>query len=211
MQDQKTEGTRRLNKRRGVVSSLREAYKRFIKIRGEPRDIAMGFALGLFLGVSPMFGLQVWVAILLAALFKWSKISAALGTAISNPFTTPFIYAATYFVGSKLLGMGNILPPSLGWDFDTLLRILSKTPQVFWAWTLGGVIIGLPLACFGYYLSYAAIVRYRTQIRQRVVERRKFLKERIKKKRSRRRKKGHWKAPRKTRQKKTIGTRNAEL
>jgi uncharacterized protein (DUF2062 family) len=209
MEDLKTEDTRRFNNRRWAVSSLRKTYERFIKIRGEPQDIAMGLALGLFLGVSPMFGLQVWIAILLAALFKWNKIAAALGTVISNPFTTPFIYAATYYVGSKLFDTGKILPAGLAWDFNTLVRILSKTPQVFWAWTLGGVILGLPLACFGYYLSYAAIIRYRTKLRQRVVERRKFLKERAKKRRARGRKRGHWKAPRKTRHKKTIGTRNA--
>jgi uncharacterized protein (DUF2062 family) len=209
MEDLKTKDPRRMKKRGGAVSDLRKAYERFIKIRGEPQDIAMGFALGLFLGVSPMFGLQVWVAILLAALFKWNKIAAALGTVISNPITTPFIYVATYYVGSKLFDTGKSLPARLAWDFDTLVRILSKSPQIFWAWALGGVIIGLPLACFGYYLSYAAIVRYRTQLRQRVVERRKLLKERIKKRRSKGRRKGHWIAPRKIRRKKTIGTRNA--
>ncbi|MBL7174575.1 MAG: DUF2062 domain-containing protein [Desulfobacteraceae bacterium] len=207
MENLKTEDKSRLNKRRGAVSGLRKTYERFIKIRGEPRDIAMGFALGLFLGFSPMFGFQVWVAILLAALFKWNKIAAALGTVISNPITTPFIYVATYYVGSKLFDTAQILPARLAWDFDMLVRILSKTPQVFWAWTLGGVIIGLPLACFGYYLSYAAIVRYRTQLRQRVVEKRKLLKERVKKRRSRGRKKGHWKTPRKTKRKRAVGTR----
>lgn len=208
MKDLKTDDPRRINKRGGAVSGLRKAYERFIKIRGEPRDIAMGFALGIFLGISPMFGLQVWIAILLAALFKWNKIAAALGTAISNPITTPFIYTATYYVGSKLFDTGKNLPARLAWDFDTLLRILSKTPQVFWAWILGGIILGFPLACFGYYVSYAAIVRYRTQLRQRVVERRKLLKERIKKRKTVGKKKGHWKAPRKTRRKRVVGNRN---
>jgi uncharacterized protein (DUF2062 family) len=208
VKDLKTEVPQRVDKRARVVSSLHKAYERFIKIRGEPRDIALGFALGIFLGVSPMFGFQVWIAILLAALFKWNKIAAALGTAISNPVTTPVIYAATYYVGSKLFNTGQILPAKLAWDFDMLVRILTKTPQVFWAWTLGGVIIGLPLACFGYYVSYEAIVRYRTRLRQRVVERRKSLKERLKKRRAVGRKKGHWKAPRKTRRKRTLGTRN---
>jgi hypothetical protein len=73
---------------------------------------------------------------------------------------------------------------------------------------LKGFESSLPLALLGYYLSYSAIVRYRTKLRQRVVERRKFLKERIKKRRSRGREKGHWKAPRKTRHKIPIGTIN---
>jgi hypothetical protein len=35
---------------------LRRVYERFVKIQGHPREIALGFSLGLFVGVSPIIG-----------------------------------------------------------------------------------------------------------------------------------------------------------
>lgn len=197
-----------MNQIEGSVSGLRKTYERFIKIRGEPRDIALGLALGIFIGMSPILGIQIWSAIFLAALFKWNKIAAALGTLISNPVSTPLIYTATYYVGSKFIETSETPPARLAWDFDALIGILSKTPQIFWACTLGGIILGLPLALLGYYLSYAAIVRYRTRLTQRLAEKRESIKERIKKRRITGRKRGKRKTPRKIGRKRTTSRRN---
>ena len=172
-----------MNQRERAVSGLRKVYERFIKIRGEPRDIALGFALGIFIGVSPILGLQMWSGLLLAALFKWNKIAAVIGTLISNPISTPFIYTATYYFGSKIIDISKIPPARLAWDFDTLIWMLSKAPQIFWACALGGVILGLPLALLSYYLSQKAIVRYRNRLKQRLDEKQKLIKEQIKKRR----------------------------
>ena len=64
---------------------LQHTYERFLKIRGNPRQIGLGFALGLFLGTTPFIGLHSIVAVVLAALFKWNKIAALSGAWISNP------------------------------------------------------------------------------------------------------------------------------
>ena len=39
-------------------SIVRRVYERFIRIRGEPREIALGFALGIFVGMTPTVGVQ---------------------------------------------------------------------------------------------------------------------------------------------------------
>jgi uncharacterized protein (DUF2062 family) len=70
---------------------IRKVYERFVKIRGQPREIALGFALGIFIGMTPTMGIQMPIAVFFAAMLKWSKISAALGVCITNPFTSPFI------------------------------------------------------------------------------------------------------------------------
>ena len=50
-------------------------YQRFIRTRGTPREIALGFALGLFIGFSPTMGAQIVIAVFFASLLKWSKIT----------------------------------------------------------------------------------------------------------------------------------------
>lgn len=75
---------------------LLKTYIRFLKLRGEPREIALGFALGVFIAFSPTIGVQMVLAIFLAALLKWSKLAVAVAVWISNPLTAPFIYGVTY-------------------------------------------------------------------------------------------------------------------
>ena len=103
-----------------LLAPLYRAYERFLKIRGHPREIALGFALGLFVGMTPLMGLHTAIAVPLAALFKWNKISAAISVWITNAVTAPIIYNITYMVGSKLIGVeksfthcGTFNPPNL--------------------------------------------------------------------------------------------------
>ena len=160
---------------RRMRSALRRAYERFIRIRGDPKDICFGLALGIFLGISPIFGFQLILAVLIAALLKWNKIAAAMGTLISNPLTTPFIYPFAYFVGSTVMGTttkGHLIIPR---DLATAGRMLEEAPQLLLEMTLGTVLIGLPLAILGYFLSYAALIRYRETIKEKMAIRRQKL------------------------------------
>ena len=154
-----------MKRKKGRLSrAIKLFYIRFVRMRGEPVDIALGLALGLFIGVSPLLGFHTALAVLLAALFKWNKITAALGVWICNPVTAPFLFGATYLVGAKLLGM-HITAHAPG-ELEPLsaLGMLQKAPDIFWALLLGGGTLGLPIAFAGYYISLFAIKAYRRKI-----------------------------------------------
>jgi uncharacterized protein (DUF2062 family) len=150
------------------------------------------FAIGIFIGMTPTMGIQMLIAVFFAAILKWSKISAAFGVLITNPFTSPFIYGLTYIVGGKLLGMkaAMTLPDELTWSI--VKEMLKNAPAIFGALTVGGILIGLPLAVLCYYLSFAAVNRYRQSIKVKVSAQKARLantKERVKQKIRKRRKK----------------------
>ena len=163
-------GKKGINNKNRLLSPFKKVYERFIKIRGEPRKIALGFALGLFVGMSPTMGLQIAIAVFFAALFKWNKISAAIGVWITNPVTAPFIYGMTYVTGARLLGIKKTYILNSEINLDTINKILQKAPGIFWALIIGGLIIGLPLAIAGYYLSYSAITRYQEGVRKKIAK-----------------------------------------
>jgi uncharacterized protein (DUF2062 family) len=180
-------------KKDNLKNVLRRVYERFVKIRGRPREIALGFALGIFIGMTPTMGIQMPIAIFFAALLKWSKISAAFGVWITNPFTSPFIYGLTYIVGAKLLGlrMTMSLPDNFSWSI--VQEMLNNAPLIFGALTVGGILIGLPLAVLSYYLSFAAVNKYQQSIKKKVAAQKSRLvntKEKVKKKIRKARKKG---------------------
>ena len=150
------------------IEPWRKAYHRFLKIRGHPREISLGFALGLLVGMSPFMGLHTAIAVLLAALLKWNKFSAALAVWISNPFTAPVIYGLTYLIGAKVLSYENsyTLPPQF--NLDALLDIIRSAPEIIWVFIIGGVVIGIPLAIAGYFCAYFAIFEYRKNLRPKL-------------------------------------------
>jgi len=168
-----------------LTGIIRRLYERFIMIRGEPREVALGFALGIFLGMTPTVGVQTPIAIFFAALFKWSKLSAAIGVWISNPLTVPLIYGVTYITGAKLLSLDPVFNMPLSPTWSTLKAMLHKAPQAFGAMTVGGTILGIPLAIFSYYLSYAAVDKYQKGVKKKLVRQKAKLtdnKEKVKKK-----------------------------
>ena len=151
-------------------TSIRKTYERFLKIRGTPREIALGFALGLFVGMSPTMGFQMAIAVFVAALFKWNKISSAAAVWITNPITAPIIYGVTYFVGASIIGMPNINLRPQDLSVTSFITFFKQTPLIFWAMTLGGVVIGVPLALAGYFVVYSAVDKYQRDIRLKLVQ-----------------------------------------
>jgi uncharacterized protein (DUF2062 family) len=127
------------------------------------------------MGVSPLFGFQLILAVLIAAFLKWNKIAAAMGTLISNPFTSPFIYTFAYYVGSSVMGTNAQDLLVIPRDLATVGRMLDEAPRLLLALTLGTVLLGLPLAVAGYFISYVALIRYRQKIKERLAKRRQQL------------------------------------
>lgn len=176
------------DRRSWAFSSLVKTYDRFVKIRGNPHEIALGFALGLFVGMSPTLGIQMAIAVFFAALFKWNKISAAIGVWISNPLTAPFLYSLTYFAGTKLLGTHHTINSSGNIGETSFYTLLLKAPEILWAATLGGIVLGLPVAVSGYFFANSAVSRYQEDIKRKLAERKakKALRKRARKERAKR-------------------------
>jgi len=154
-----------------LIKWVKKLRTRFVRLKGPPREIALGFALGLYVGMSPTMGIQMAIAVGLASLFKWNMIAAATGVWISNPLTAPILYGSTYFVGKSLIGIVNHpAQPLPNPETMTLWGLIERTPHVLWAMVLGGLILGVPVAMVGYHMSYQAILQYRKRLKDRVTD-----------------------------------------
>jgi membrane protein implicated in regulation of membrane protease activity len=58
------------------------------------------------------------------------------------------------------------MPLSPTWS--TLKLMLQKAPQALGAMTVGGALLGIPLAIIGYYLSYAAVDKYQKDVKEKL-------------------------------------------
>ena len=73
--------------------------------RSVPRGVALGMVTGILFPVA-----QIPLSALLALPFRANVPTAALTTFITNPFTTPFIWAAAYWIGKWTLQLDRVVP-----------------------------------------------------------------------------------------------------
>jgi len=95
---------------------------------------AAAIALGVFIGISPFWGLHTLLVFVLAASFKLNKVIAFLFSNISIPPLIPVIIYASFQVGSVLSGDGYIWNLSLS-DFDSTSKIFES----LWQYIFGSI------------------------------------------------------------------------
>lgn len=145
-------------RRWSIIRQFKLNLLRFLRLHGTPNDIARGFALGIFIGMTPTFGLQMLIAVFFAMLLRENKLAAVLGVWITNPLTAPFIYAAEYETGRVLLGLNRVgMPQEL--SYHTLCQMGS---DVILALALGSLLF----ASLSYVITYALTLRLLPLLKQ---------------------------------------------
>ncbi|MGD8702331.1 MAG: DUF2062 domain-containing protein [Desulfosarcina sp.] len=136
-------------------------YYRFIKLKGAPSEIALGFSLGVMIGMTPFLGVHIIACVSLAALLGWSKIAALVGCQITNVFTAPLIYPVNYWVGLQLAGLSRDVEWSMAAGYGEMFQLMKQSPLILADLFFGGLVLGLPMAVFSYFLVLKAIGLYR--------------------------------------------------
>ncbi len=140
---------------------IRYYYLRFIRLRGDPHELALGMAFGVFTGMMPVMPFQMALSVALALVFKGSKITAALGTWISNPLNWYFIYYFGYKVGAWSLGttghsamFGTIMTMVRSGEESMVIveKILGAGSLMVACFLVGGVIMGACTAIPSYFI-----------------------------------------------------------
>ncbi len=84
---------------------VKRFYRRFISLKGNPEQVAIGLSIGVFVGVTPTIPFHTLIAFILALALKQNCTASVLGaTAVANPLTIPFLYITEYHLGKYLLG-----------------------------------------------------------------------------------------------------------
>lgn len=144
-----------------VKTAVHQIYDRFVKLNGSPRKTALGFALGLLIGMSPFWGLHILLCLVLAWALGWSKVAAMIGVNITNVVTAPFIYPFTYWVGANLVGFARDVKWPATMSTSAFFQLVKKSPLVVLDLAVGGIVLGIPLAVGGYIIAFRLIRLYR--------------------------------------------------
>ncbi|MEE2773157.1 MAG: DUF2062 domain-containing protein [Bacteroidota bacterium] len=128
-QDFKNKGFRKFWKE-DILKSQEPAHKK-----------AAAIALGVFVGISPFWGIHTFLVFILAALFRLNKVTAFLFSNISIPPLIPFIIYASYQAGSLVSGKG--------FDWDLQLQRFDTGHDIFlglWQYIIGSLALAIVVA-----------------------------------------------------------------
>jgi len=160
---------------------------RLARIDGTPYAIAAGFASGAAVSFTPFVGFHFIFAAIIAWIVRGNILTSAIGTAVGNPWTFPFIWAASYNVGINLLGgkATNDLMGQLDKMFgnftivdlvnDPLNALGPFLETIFFPMLLGGTIIGASLWFFIYWPIYKLVSEYKIKQLKRRQKNRKVI------------------------------------
>src|SRR3989339_698077 len=137
---------------------LRYHWLIFRRLQEDPRRIAAGMALGVFIGITPTIPLHTVIVLSLAALLRVSPVTAFIGIQIGNPLTVVPIYIACYKLGQFLLYRGQPLVFPETFSFKAWIGVLWQGGV---ALQVGGVILAIPPAIVAYFLTLWFVQRYR--------------------------------------------------
>lgn len=154
-------------------------FLKLLRLRGTPHSIAMGAAIGVFIGLTPTIPFHT---ILILALTLVSRTSFIAGLITSILVCNPLTYIPQYYLA---LLIGNLLTPfTLNWEkvkavLDIVLSdgsmetrvqpLLSLGYEAIVVMLVGGVGLALPFAIASYYLCHFLIVSFRRKRRQKQI------------------------------------------
>ena len=150
-----------------ISRTIRYQWLKFKRLQGDPRKLAWGMALGVFVGVTPTVPFHSATVLILAPILGISPVTAYIGIWVMNPVTIAPLYLAAYKVGQFLLFRGEPLILPAAYDVQNTLDLLWRGGL---ALQVGGVIIAIPPAIVSYFLTLWAVQRYRQQKAQKAAD-----------------------------------------
>jgi uncharacterized protein (DUF2062 family) len=130
-------------------------------IADTPHSIALGSAIGIFFGFTPLYTLKTLLSIALAWICRCNKIAAAIAVTLHDVaiFAMPAIYLAEYKLGCWTLG--RAAPHRVRfvnfhdyWSWHVFSRVV-------WPALVGSLFLALPSAAIVYFVMRMLLSRAR--------------------------------------------------
>lgn len=151
---------------RRALGGLRASLINIATLDSSPRKIALGVAVGMFVGMLPITGLQTGTGLLLSFLLRVNKVAVVLSTQfLCNPLTLPFLFFFNLKVGEHILAYQQSsvsLSVFQGLveqiSFGNFLEVLANIAKPLY---LGSIMVAPVAGVIGYGLALTVIRSYR--------------------------------------------------
>ena len=110
-----------------LSEKIKNTLKTVFKTAKDPYEVADGLAIGVFIALLPIMGVQMYVSFTICKFLKKNWQIAVLAAWISNPITFVPLYIFNYWVGTALyptkLNLQEVELAIKGWDWSELAQM----------------------------------------------------------------------------------------
>jgi uncharacterized protein (DUF2062 family) len=149
-----------------VRSKLKYYYLRYVHLKGDPKALALGSAIGAFMGVMPIMPVRTIAIVATTVPLKANTLAALIIAAlVANPFTLAFLYYFAVITGNavttytlnweRVTSVLDILTSGSGMD-AAFRAIGSLGLEALIVLIVGGVTLAVPVG----FLTYALCLRF---------------------------------------------------
>lgn len=134
-------------------TDFKKRLQTILCLENNPGHIAAGFAVGVFIGITPLFGFHTFLAIASAIIFRLNKLTTITGSLINTPLTVLPVLMASYQLGEFILGRQ---PRDVSFKILDWHHLKDYAAALF----IGTSLTGLAAALVSYFLIYRLVVRF---------------------------------------------------
>lgn len=135
------------------LERFRTTLTQVLRIEDTPHRLALTFAVGVFIGMSPLIGIHTVIALALAWILGLNRVVILSGVFINNPWSMIPIYTFSTWIGTVILDT-DLAMTGVDWRRITIGTVVSDFGQLILPFVVGTLLVGTVAALLGY-----AIVR----------------------------------------------------
>lgn len=169
-----------------MFQTTRDKVKAFIvwlmMLNDTPHSIAMGVAVGFFVGVTPTMGVQMLIVALISMFVRLNRTAGCTLVWLTNPLTMLPVCFANYMVGTWLLRIQprgrtffvSEIQRAYAYEqwYERLWLMLKAfgrlSVDLAWPLWLGSVVVGIAGAVPLYFIVRKVVISYRRRHRRRL-------------------------------------------
>ncbi|MGC8767287.1 MAG: DUF2062 domain-containing protein [Brevinematia bacterium] len=129
------------------------SFKKLLHLRDSTHEIALGFAIGVVIGILPTFGFGIVILGLLALVIRFNFIAAFTGSLINSPIFVPFWLASSYKIGEIITKIGIDLQRN---------NLVKNIFDFSVSYLVGNIVLSIILGIASYFIVFLIIEAYRS-------------------------------------------------
>ncbi len=158
---------------KGLLRRVASKLLGIVRQKDPPHKIALGLALGIFVGFLPIMGIQMVVVSLIAIPFRANLKGALVGVWMSNPLTFIPLYYGNYlfgrmFVSTQAVGwkeFAGTITHASDWNWTTirssLANLVDMGSDILLPLWVGSAILAVLFSIPVYFFTYRFVITYR--------------------------------------------------
>jgi uncharacterized protein (DUF2062 family) len=143
---------------------LRNAFRNLLNLDDPPERTALAFAVGVFIGFSPILGLHTVMAAIVSVIWKFNKLAIFTGIYLNNPWTLAPIVASSWAVGRLFIGAPPIELPQFTVDIIMTVEFwqaIANQWRQLAPFAVGATVLSVVFSCVSYPLMLYVLRAYR--------------------------------------------------